>query len=478
MSPSLKEMHFLHTTSQTNVYGTAEVCLPNCNKILIATSQGIHALDFQRIDDSLKPVSKKVQFTYIPADAEIVSIDAFNRWQYGEGLVIGICFIKDAESSKPSQFLNIYTATEPGGEFNLDSIANGCRDHALPFFPYQLYHADLFVDGIREVAFLLSGSDQSIHLFREDRLMMNLGYSEQPVEIYFPEFSHFKSNVLWMDIRHNKDFSERTSVTGTQNGTVRVSVVETSRQTILRSWDVSHDSPITCVKLFSRNFALSDVCPKTWQPIYEERDVQGFPYRVKSLIEKREDLKPRDENLQLIVTTALDPAIIYSNIKLFGLTKSLELPESTMFDCVLGACASDVDMDGDNEIVLTSYGQAMLIYKLQYSEESLNEDIKEIDQSLPNECETPSFDGSPNGSSQNLQSNSLKCTMIHSTSLLLQMTMPYPLLGVKCMDLTGDGVLEMVLVSVKGLHVLQHDPNQILPLLTEKLRRLKMLTDS
>ena len=53
------------------------------------------------------------------AEAEIVSIDAFNRRQYGEGLVIGICFIKDAEGSKPSQFLNIYTATEPGGEFNL-----------------------------------------------------------------------------------------------------------------------------------------------------------------------------------------------------------------------------------------------------------------------------------------------------------------------------------------------------------------------
>ena len=48
-----------------------------------------------------------------------MSIDAFNRRQYGEGLVIGICFIKDAEGSKPSQFLNIYTATEPGGEFNL-----------------------------------------------------------------------------------------------------------------------------------------------------------------------------------------------------------------------------------------------------------------------------------------------------------------------------------------------------------------------
>ena len=100
MFSPLKETHFFHTNSQTNVYGTTTVCLPNRNKLLVATSHGIHSLEYSRGDDAggvLKPVSKRIQFTYIPADAEIVSIDAFNRRQYGEGLVIGICFIKDAE---------------------------------------------------------------------------------------------------------------------------------------------------------------------------------------------------------------------------------------------------------------------------------------------------------------------------------------------------------------------------------------------
>ena len=110
---------------------------------------------------------------------------------------------------------------EPRFPFFSDSIANGCRDHSLPYFPYQLFHADLFVDGIHEVAFLLSGSDQSVHLFREDRLLMNLGYSEQPVDIFFPEFAHFNSNVLWMDVRYSADYRKRFSVAGTQNGGVK-----------------------------------------------------------------------------------------------------------------------------------------------------------------------------------------------------------------------------------------------------------------
>ena len=282
MFPPWKEAHFFNSHSQTNVYGTTTVSLPNLNIVLIATSHGIHSLEYQRVaaDDVLKPVSKRIQFTYIPADAEIVSIDAFNRRQYGEGLVIGICFIKDAEGSKPTQFLNIYTATEPGGEFNLNSIANGCRDHSLPYFPYQLYHADLFVDGIHEVAFLLSGSDQSVHLFREDRLLMNLGYSEQPVEIFFPEFSHFNSNVLWMDVRHDADFKRRISAAGTQNGSVKVSLVDATKREILRSWDNSHDSPITSVKLFSRRNDRADVCRKSWAPLYYDDDDEEHDHTV------------------------------------------------------------------------------------------------------------------------------------------------------------------------------------------------------
>ena len=65
--PPLKEEHFFHHSSQTNVYGTTTVCLPNLNKLLIATSAGIHSLEYQKTEENgLKPVSKRIQFTYIP----------------------------------------------------------------------------------------------------------------------------------------------------------------------------------------------------------------------------------------------------------------------------------------------------------------------------------------------------------------------------------------------------------------------------
>ena len=447
--PFLRESHFFHTNSQTNVYGTTTVCLPNLNKILIATSHGIHSLEYQRGEEVLKPVSKRIQFTYIPADAEIVSIDAFNRRQYGEGLVIGICFIKDAEGTKPSQFLNIYTATEPGHEFNLDNIANGCRDHSLPYFPYQLYHADLIVDGIHEVAFLLSGSDQSVHLFREDRLM-TLGYSEQPVEIFFPEFAHFNSNVLWMDVRHSSDFKRRISAAGTQNGSVKLAVVDAEKREILRSCDNSHDSPITSVRLFSRRNDRGDVCRKSWAPLYydDEENVQ-FPEAVKRLINANEEERRGggssggndEEEVHLLVTSALEPSVVYSNVTVNGLDRDIVLPESNYYDCVLGSVVGDVDMDGEREISLCTYGQMMLIYKLKFS--SVSATTKE---EQPDEV--------------------VESTLIHKSQFA------YPLMGLKCVDLTGDGVLETILVSIKGLHVLQHDSVSVARLLKEKLKRL------
>lgn len=82
-------------------------------------------------------------------DAEIVSIDAFNKSPPKRGLVVGITFVKVLSTAryiyilvyihsmwllkglkwwqdsgdKATPFLNIYCDYEPGSEFNLDSIA-------------------------------------------------------------------------------------------------------------------------------------------------------------------------------------------------------------------------------------------------------------------------------------------------------------------------------------------------------------------
>jgi hypothetical protein len=53
------------------------------------------------------------------------------------------------------------------------------------------------------VVWLLSGSDEKIHMFREDQA--NHCYSEVNVADYFPELAEPPSIILWLDIYHCKN---------------------------------------------------------------------------------------------------------------------------------------------------------------------------------------------------------------------------------------------------------------------------------
>ncbi|KAI4897715.1 hypothetical protein NFI96_030754, partial [Prochilodus magdalenae] len=161
------EDSFSRFPSQSNIYG---LCQAGDQELLAATLKGkVVSFRYQDLQQKIRPVAREVQFTYIPVDAEIVSIDAFNKSPPNRGLVVGITFIKDS-GDKATPFLNIYCDYEPGSEFNLESIAQSCLNLELQFTPFQLYHTELrFVEGQRETVFLLSGHDQRIHLYKEAR---------------------------------------------------------------------------------------------------------------------------------------------------------------------------------------------------------------------------------------------------------------------------------------------------------------------
>ncbi|KAG9327920.1 hypothetical protein JZ751_017281 [Albula glossodonta] len=159
------EDSFSRFSSQSNIYG---LCKAGDQELLAATLKGkVICFKYQDFRQKLRPVAKEVQFTYIPVDAEIVSIDAFNKTPPNRGLVVGITFIKDS-GDKASPFLNIYCDYEPGSEFNLESIAQSCLNLELQFTPFQLYHTEVqCTDGSSETVFLLSGHDQHVHLYKE-----------------------------------------------------------------------------------------------------------------------------------------------------------------------------------------------------------------------------------------------------------------------------------------------------------------------
>ncbi|XP_017650968.1 KICSTOR complex protein kaptin isoform X1 [Nannospalax galili] len=402
----LREDSFTRFSSQSNVYGLAGGA-DGRGELLAATLKGkVLGFRYQDLRQKIRPVAKELQFNYIPVDAEIVSIDTFNKSPPKRGLVVGITFIKDS-GDKGSPFLNIYCDYEPGSEYNLDSIAESCLNLELQFTPFQLCHAEVQVGDQLETVFLLSGNDPAIHLYKENEGLHQ--FEEQPVENLFPELTDLTSSVLWLDVRNLPGTSRRLSALGCQNGYVRVAHVDQQSQEVLQTWTVLQDGPISRVIVFS----LSDAVDP--------------PTHVSSIATKD---SPQQEEYNLLVASMLEPAVVYRDLLNQGLEDQLLLPGSDQFDSVLCGLVTDVDLDGQPEVLVATYGQELLCYKYRRLPEA-----------------GPGF------------------------HLLWQRTFSSPLLAMAHVDLTGDGLQELAVVSLKGVHILQHSLIQASELVLTRLRR-------
>lgn len=118
-----------------------------------------------------------------------------------------------------------------------------------------------------------------------------------------------------------------------------------------------------------------------------------------------------------------------------GLDDQLLLPGSDQFDSVLCGLVTDVDLDGRPEVLVATYGQELLCYKY---------------------CRPRS--GGPEAES--------------GFHLLWQRSFSSPLLALAHVDLTGDGLRELAVVSLKGVHILQHSLIQASELVLTRLQHL------
>lgn len=391
------EDSFSRFPSQSNMYG---LCQAGEQELLAATLKGkVVCFRYQELQQKVRPVAKEVQFTYIPVDAEIVSIDAFNKSPPKRGLVVGITFIKDS-GDKATPFLNIYCDYEPGSEFNLESIAQSCLNLELQFTPFQLYHTEVQCDdGGKETVFLLSGHDQRIHLYKENASLHQ--FEEQPVERLFPELEQLPSNVLWLDML-STDEGRRLSAFGCQSGCVGLAVVDQTGPEILQSWRVQFDSPISTVLLFPLS------CKSVPSTKTEGEEMGGY---------------------NLLVTSTIDLAVVYRDVQEHGLAHSMCLTESDQWDAVLSALVIDLDFDGRKEVLLGTYGQELLCYKYQ---------------------------AAVSGGDGQFQ-------------LQWRRSFKSPLLSIIYLDLTGDGMKELAVLTLKGLHILQHSLTCTAALVLERL---------
>ncbi|NXD46592.1 KPTN protein, partial [Copsychus sechellarum] len=379
----LVEDSFSRLGSQSNVYGLTALAAPGPGPggLLAAALKGkVLLFRYLQLRPRLRPLAREMQFTYIPVDAEIVSIDSFPKSPPQRGLVVGITFIKDS-GDKPSPFLNIYCDYEPGCEFDLDSVAQSCLNLELRFTPFQLCHAQVRVGEHLETVFLLSGNDAGVHLFSHFS-----HFSQFPIFPIFPIFPnspffpipHFftpNSRVLWLDVRSLPGPGHRLSALGCQSGFVRAARVDEGTR--------GEEPKIP-------------KCQNSQIPKLPKSQVPKFPTIPEFTIPQT----PNALNLRILRR---------------GLAEPLPLPGSRGSDAVVCAKVTDVDFDGAAEILLGTYGQELLCYKF--------------------------FGSDPGGFGQ--------------FRPLWSRRFPSPLLALEPLDLTGDGLRELAVVCLGGLHVLQ-----------------------
>ncbi|XP_008046524.1 kaptin isoform X2 [Carlito syrichta] len=148
--------------------------------------------------------------------------------------------------------------------------------------------------------------------------------------------------------------------------------------------------------------------------------------------EEPRDGPPREE-FSLLVASMLEPAVVYRDLLSRGFEDQLLLPGSDQFDSVLCGLVTDVDLDGRPEVLVATYGQELLCYKFRGPESGLP------------------------GAQQGF-------------CLLWQRSFSSPLLAMAHVDLTGDGLRELAVVSLKGVHILQHSLIQASELVLTRLR--------
>lgn len=421
----MSEAHFSVLPCQSNIYGMTTLNIGDANKVLVSCLQrNVFCIEYARNKKNmLTPSSREIHFTYLPEGADVIAIDAFSKSAPDNlDIIIGIAFIRPGENQLVKHYLNIYSQSEPGCGLDLDGIAQGCQSLELDFIPYKLTHASVFPNRTRpksgEFVFLLCGSDARIHLFRED---IHQTYSEIPVETYFPEFEDIPDIVLAMDLKYREGGNTRISAIGCESGLVKVAMTTQDKNgkiQILLSYKVDLDSPISALHLFedSAFWPLPDFL----------RDTE---------FAKSYNNSAAASQTHLLICRALIPSFVYRDVTNWGIDKFAMLPSSDDFDSVVCGCVADIDMDGENEVILGTYGQEVLVYKL--------------------DCSTPG--------------------RMDLYTLLWHQTVSHPILALKYMDLTGDGVCELLVLSTKGLHILQHDLRETASICIERLEKIAAL---
>ncbi|ORX89644.1 hypothetical protein K493DRAFT_318548 [Basidiobolus meristosporus CBS 931.73] len=326
---------------------------------------------------------KRVDIELPKENGEIISIDAFEvafENETSASLVVATSVAKiDEETHESRFFLNIYglSCYNTTIEANFDQLPEHFQQIPLDYVPAQISHLKLNRSSPSDTGFLLCGSDGKVHVYHMPD--GKEGFEEIPTS-EIGELSSLADeslNILYIKSYQIQD--KKVLVIGCQDGHLLVNIAQ----------------PDGTSQMYKK---------RLYSPV-----LSVIPFTTSSQ-------PTADAKINLLVACAVEYACVYEAVDTFGLTKSCSLEKCGEFDSILCAHIGDVDLDGQQEIILGTYGQQLLVYKY---------DVRLIDRL--------------------------------AFKLVWKRAFAYPLYHIRDIDLDLDGLNELLVTSMYGVHILKVD---------------------
>lgn len=317
--------------------------------------------------------------------SEVIAIDAVEETRDGKikilvALAVAEKAEEDGDETNLTYSLRIFgnsSETPPFLEQALFAIGESSQIIPLYAPPMQISHVKVQYEDRLQTAFLLTSMDGIIHLYVQ--CSETNQFIELPAATFFNtmgKISDHRTRILFMHIFDRPD-GRRVICAGGQNGEIFLSFYNKDGKET-KSHAIRIFSPITSVLIFQPRASNTT--------------------------------RPGDE-LHLVVTCAIEQAIVYRSIETDGLSTSRTLPLSGNFDSVLCSHVMDVDWDGEKEILIGTYGRQVLIYK------------------------------------------QVAGTQVYT--VLWRRQFAYPIYRMTHLDLNRDGMDELIVTTMYGVHIFQ-----------------------
>ncbi|XP_039281578.1 KICSTOR complex protein kaptin-like [Nilaparvata lugens] len=203
-------------------------------------------------------------------------------------------------------------------------------------------------------------------------------------------------------------YSRRITAFGCECGHMQISVVDTVQSTILSSHVTQFEGSVSRVQLFN-------LCNYVNLPALD------------LISDKHRKQETKDEMaINVVVTSTLQLSAVFMDIVNQGLNVRCNLEGSDKYDSVLCSCLADVDMDGEVEIIIGTYAQELLMYKYEADKWELKS----------------------------------------------RRSLELPIQSLLYVDVTGDGMRELIVLTLGGLHVMQHNQDLVYDKLQNRLKQL------